>query len=38
MKLDKQLFDSVEKLAAESTRLRLNYDLRDSEDGMDRGC
>lgn len=32
MKLDKQLFDSVAKLAAESPRLRMNYDLRDSED------
>lgn len=31
MKLDKQLFDSVAKLAAESPRLRMNYDLRDSE-------
>ena len=32
MKLDKQLFDSVAKLAAESPRLHMNYDLRDSED------
>ena len=32
MKLDKQLFDSVAKLAAESPRLRMNYDLRDSEE------
>ena len=32
MKLDKQLFDSVAKLAAVSPRLRMNYDLRDSED------
>ena len=32
MKLDKQLFDSVAKLAAESQRLRMNFDLRDSED------
>ena len=32
MKLDKQLFDSVAKLIAESPRLRMNYDLRDSED------
>lgn len=32
MKLDKQLFASVAKLAAESPRLRMNYDLRDSED------
>ena len=32
MKLDKQLFDSVAKKAAESSRLRMNYDLRDSED------
>lgn len=32
MKLDKQLFDSVVKLAAESPRLRMNYDLRDCED------
>ena len=32
MKLDKHLFDSVAKLAAESPRLRMNYDLRDSED------
>lgn len=31
MKLDKQLFDSVAKLAAESPRLRMNYNLRDSE-------
>lgn len=31
MKLVKQLFDSVAKLAAESPRLRMNYDLRDSE-------
>ena len=32
MKLYKQLFDSVAKLAAESPRLRMNYDLRDSEE------
>lgn len=32
MKLDKQLFDSVAKLSAELPRLRMNYDLRDSED------
>ena len=32
MKLDKQLFDSVAKLAAESPRLLMNYDLRDSEE------
>lgn len=32
MKLDKQLFDPVAKLVAESPRLRMNYDLRDSED------
>lgn len=32
MKLNKQLFDSVAKMAAESPRLRMNYDLRDSED------
>ena len=32
MKLDKQIFDSVAKLAAVSPRLRMNYDLRDSED------
>lgn len=32
MKLDKQLFDSVAKLAAESPRLRMKYDLRDSEE------
>ena len=32
MKLDKQLFDSVAKLSAESPRLRMNYDLRDSEE------
>lgn len=32
MKLDKHLFDSVAKLAAELPRLRMNYDLRDSED------
>ena len=32
MKPDKQLFDSVAKLAAESPRLRMNYDLRDSEE------
>ena len=31
MKLDKQLFDSVARLAAGSPRLRMNYDLRDSE-------
>lgn len=32
MKLTKQLFDSVAKLAAKSPRLRMNYDLRDSEE------
>lgn len=38
MKLDKQLFDSVAKMAAESPRLRLNYDLRDSKDEDGREC
>lgn len=28
MKIDKKLFDEVAKLAAESPRLRMNYDLR----------
>ena len=32
IKLDKQIFDSMAKLAAVSPRLRMNYDLRDSED------
>lgn len=32
MKLDKQLFDSVAKLDAESPRLRMNYDLHDCEE------
>ena len=32
MKIDIHLFDAVAKLAAESPRLRMNYDLRDSED------
>lgn len=32
MKLDKQLFDKIAELAAESPRLRMHYDLRDSED------
>lgn len=32
MKLNKQLFDLVAKLAAELPRLSMNYDLRDSEE------
>lgn len=32
MKLNKQLFGSVAKLATESPRLRINFDLRDSEE------
>lgn len=32
MKLDKQLFDNIAELAAVSPRLRMHYDLRDSED------
>ena len=32
MKLDKQLFHTEEKSNAETQRLRMNFDLRDSED------
>lgn len=31
MKLDKSLFDSIAAKAAQSPRLRMHYDLRDSE-------
>lgn len=31
MKLDKQLFNEIAKKAAESPRLRMNYDLRNDE-------
>ena len=32
MKLDKQLFEQTAAKAAKSSRLRMHYDLRDSED------
>lgn len=32
MNLDKQLFDEIAKKAAESPRLRMNYDLRNDGD------
>ena len=32
MKLDKQLFEQIAAKAAQSPRLRMHYDLRDSED------
>ena len=32
MKLDKSLFESIAAKAAQSPRLRMHYDLRDSED------
>ncbi len=32
MKLDKQLFEQIAAMAAKSPRLRMHYDLRDSED------
>lgn len=32
MKLDKQLFEQIAAKAAKSPRLRMHYDLRDSED------
>ena len=31
MKLDKQLFEQIAAMAAKSPRLRMHYDLRDSE-------
>lgn len=31
MKLDKQLFEQIAAMAAQSPRLRMHYDLRDSE-------
>ncbi|WP_303014650.1 WbuC family cupin fold metalloprotein [uncultured Bacteroides sp.] len=31
MKLDKKLFDQIAKQAVKSSRLRMHYDLRDSE-------
>ena len=31
MKLDKELFNEIAKKAAESHRLRMNYDLRNDE-------
>ncbi len=32
MKLNKQLFEQIATMAAKSPRLRMHYDLRDSED------
>ena len=32
MTLDKSLFESIATKAAQSPRLRMHYDLRDSED------
>ena len=32
MKLDKLLFEQIAAKAAQSSRLRMHYDLRDSED------
>ena len=32
MKLDKQLFEQIASKAAQSPRLCMHYDLRDSED------
>lgn len=34
MKIDKQLFNEIAKKAAESPRLRMNYDLRNDENEL----
>ena len=38
MKLDKQLFKQIAVMAAKSPRLRMHYDLRDSENEDGHAC